>query len=294
MIDEPGVFDMPEEAYHADPVMGGSLSSTGARKLLPPSCPALFRHYVDQGQPPRKEFDLGHAAHAEILGVGAPVEVLKFKDRRAAGYQAAEQKARAAGHTPILERDHKQVLAMAAELRAHRFAGPLLTSDGPAEQVLVWVDDEAGVWCRARLDKQTRLADGRLVIVDYKTTACAEPGAVAKAIDNYGYDFQDAWYTAGAVALGLEPAAFLFVFQEKTPPYLVSVVRLKEADREWGRLRARKALDVYRRCREADHWPGYADDVVPVSLPAYAAARHEAAWLAGAYETDPDTAGVVA
>lgn len=38
-ITEPGVYDLPAEVYHADPVEGGSLSSTGARKLLPPSCP---------------------------------------------------------------------------------------------------------------------------------------------------------------------------------------------------------------------------------------------------------------
>src|SRR5258708_26204894 len=38
-----GVYGIPADAYHADPIEGGSLSSSGARRLLPPGCPALFR-----------------------------------------------------------------------------------------------------------------------------------------------------------------------------------------------------------------------------------------------------------
>ena len=296
MIDEPGVYEMPDEAYFADPVMGGSLTSTGARKLLPPSCPALFRHYVDQGQPPRRAFDVGHAAHTEVLGVGAPVVVIDADDYRAKAARTARDEAHAAGHTPVLAHEWAQVQAMAAELRAHPLARKLLQpGDGVAEQTLVWVDDDTGVWCRARLDWQTHLAGGRLAVVDYKTCVSAEPGSISRSVDNYGYYQQDDFYRSGAITLGLDDdPAFLFVFQEKTAPYLVTVAWLRDEDREWGRLRNRKALHVYRDCKASGRWPGYADDVVPVSLPAYATARHEAAWAAGAYETDPDTAGVPA
>ena len=41
--DELGVYDLPAAAYHRDPVEGGSLSASGAKKLMPPSCPALFK-----------------------------------------------------------------------------------------------------------------------------------------------------------------------------------------------------------------------------------------------------------
>jgi len=33
-VTAPGVYDIPAEAYHADPVPGGSLSASGARDLL--------------------------------------------------------------------------------------------------------------------------------------------------------------------------------------------------------------------------------------------------------------------
>jgi hypothetical protein len=41
-ITKPGIYPgVPDEVYHADPVEGGSLSSTGARKIL--DCPAKFK-----------------------------------------------------------------------------------------------------------------------------------------------------------------------------------------------------------------------------------------------------------
>ena len=51
-ITEPGVYEMPAEEYHADPVEGGSLSSTGARRLLE-MAPARWRYEQAHPSPPR-------------------------------------------------------------------------------------------------------------------------------------------------------------------------------------------------------------------------------------------------
>jgi hypothetical protein len=51
LITEPGVYDIAEDHYHADPVPGGSLSNSGAKKLLPPSCPAKFAY--EREHPPQ-------------------------------------------------------------------------------------------------------------------------------------------------------------------------------------------------------------------------------------------------
>ena len=42
MIDKPGIYDLGEAAYHADPVEHGSLSASGAKYLLPPYVPADY------------------------------------------------------------------------------------------------------------------------------------------------------------------------------------------------------------------------------------------------------------
>ncbi|MGH3990894.1 MAG: hypothetical protein ACRDSN_00345, partial [Pseudonocardiaceae bacterium] len=146
-IDSPGVYDLPAEVYHADPVAGGSLSSSGARRLLPPSCPALFQHALTNGEVHRAVFDLGHAAHTLALGVGAPLAAIDADDWRTKAAREARDAAYAAGTVPLLRAEHEQVQAMAAALIEHPIAGALLRpGGGDAEQTLVWRDEETGVW----------------------------------------------------------------------------------------------------------------------------------------------------
>lgn len=292
IVTEPGVYQLDEETYHGDPVPGGSLSASGSKKLLPPSCPAKYRHWADHGQPAKAAFDLGHAAHALALGVGAPiVEIAEDSWRKKAAQEAANE-ARAAGATPLLTEDVERVHAMAAALREHPLASVLFDPQrgGAPEQSLFARDPETGVMRRARLDWLPPAQDGRrLVIPDYKTCASAEPGAIAKTLENFGYKIQAPWYLDLAVDLGLAgqlPPAFVFVFQEKDPPYVVTVAEPDEEALAWGRAAARRALALYRSCTETGRWPGYSDEVVTVGLPAWAIRQLEAAYVRGDYDPE--------
>jgi hypothetical protein len=273
-IDGPGVYDIPETVYHADPVPGGSLSSSGARRLLPPSCPAIFRHEQLNPPPPKKVFDLGSAAHRLVLGSG-PDLVLVDKARWDDNDTKAKVAAiREAGGIPLKRAEYDQVHAMADALRRHRVASALFDpAHGRPEQTLIWQDEETGVWCRARLDWQPNARPGRrLIVPDYKTCRSASPRAIAKAVHEHGYHQQTEWYLRGAQALDLadDQAAFVFVFQEKDPPYLVTVVQLDDEALHLARERNRRAMEIYAACVEADHWPGYSDDIELITLPAWA------------------------
>jgi hypothetical protein len=95
----------------------------------------------------------------------------------------------------------------------------------------------------------------------------------------------------GVVALGLDPdPAFVFIFQEKTPPYLITPVWPDDDAMDIGRERNRKARHVYARCMASDTWPGYADDVLPISLPPWVVSQHEAAWARGDFDFDKEPA----
>ena len=61
VITEPGVYTMDEADYHADPVPGGSLSCSGAKKLL--ACPARFAYDREHPPAPTPAMELGTAAH---------------------------------------------------------------------------------------------------------------------------------------------------------------------------------------------------------------------------------------
>lgn len=278
-----GVYDgMPEDMYHADPVPGGSLSSTGARKLLPPSCPARFRWETDNPPPPKDTFELGSAAHKLVLGAGAEIEVIAAPDWRTKAARDDRDAARAAGRIPLLAAEHEQVQAMAAALRAHPVASALFNPDrGKPEQSLFWQDRPTGVWCRARLDWLPDAgARERLIVADYKTAAAADTASISKSVASYGYAQQAAWYLDGVRALGLDAdPAFVFLFQEKTPPYLVTVVQLDADALRIGRDLNREAVNLYAACCEQRIWPGYSESIETVSLPAWARRQYEeAAW----------------
>ena len=171
---------------------------------------------------------------------------------------------------PLLAHDYETVQAMAAALRSDpAWSGLFQGGTGHPEQTLIWMDAETGVWCRARLDwLPERHAARRMVLRDYKTTKNANPKALPKAVADYGYHQQAAFYIDGVRAVGLDQnPAFVFVFQEKEPPYLVTVAELDDDALRAGRLENRRALEIYRDCSEAGVWPGYSRDVELISLP---------------------------
>lgn len=278
-ITEPGIYDLTNEEYHAD---RGSLSSSGARMLLPPSCPALFRHAQDTPQEPKKTYELGTAAHKLVLGEG-PDLVQVDADKWTTNAVKAEVAAiRDEGGIPLKPAEYEQVHAMADALRRHPIAAALFDpARGKPEQSLFWRDRPTGVMRRARFDWLPDARSGRLIIPDYKTCRSAEPAALARAVEEFGYHQQDDWYRAAARALGLadDTAAFVFVCQEKTPPYVVTVVEMDATARRIGAARNRRALEVFAECTATGVWPGYSDEIAYLSLPTWAENRDTEEYL---------------
>lgn len=272
VIDAPGVYDIPLDDYLADPVPGGSLSRSGVTALLPPSCPAKYRWDRDHPPESTRAFDVGHAAHKLVLGVGPELRVVEADDWRTKAARAERAAAYADGAVPLLAEDHDCVVAMAEALLRHPLASALFDPDhGTPEQSLFWQDAATGVTLRARLDWLPHPRDGRLIVPDYKTCANASPATLSKAVHNYRYHGQGAWYVDGIKALGLaDDPAFLLVFQEKTPPYLVTVAELDTIALAAGRYENRKAIDLYAECVATDTWPGYSDDIELICLPPWA------------------------
>lgn len=275
---EDGVYDgIPDHVYHGD---RNSLSSSGARRLID-TCPAKFRHEQDTPRAPKKEFDQGHAAHTLVLGYGA--EIREIPEDLLASNGAVSTKeakafiaeARAAGAVPLKPDEYRTVHEMAAALLKHKIAGPLFKAEGRPEQSLYYTDPETGIRLRARPDWMTS-PGGRLILVDYKSTKDASPEKFIKSVRDYGYHCQDPWYVDAAKAVGLDDdPAFVFVAQEKTAPYAVSVLQLDEESVELGRRRNRKAIDLYAECVANNRWPDWDRDVYPISLPKWAFNQEE-------------------
>ncbi|MFI2667894.1 PD-(D/E)XK nuclease-like domain-containing protein [Micromonospora carbonacea] len=278
VVTEPGLYpDMDDATYHGDPVPAGSLSSTGARKLLPPSCPAKFRWWLDNGDRPKDAFDLGHAAHLKVLSRGLDLAVVDAPDWRTKAAKEAKAAAYAAGQVPLLAVDHDRVEAMAAAVRRHHIAGPLLDPEsGQPEMSAFWIDQDTGVWCRARYDFLRHPVPGRRrIVADYKTTPDASLEHIQRAIHRFGYHQQGAHYLDGAIALGAaDDPAFVLVFQETEPPHVITVVQLDPVALRIGRDLNRQALATYAECQRTGVWPAYSDDIEPVALPTWVERQH--------------------
>lgn len=276
--------DVSEPHYHAD---RGSLSVTSAKLLLPPNCPARFREAQDNPPPPKPAFDFGSLAHALILGKGPELAILDpaVHGLKADGtiadvpamtgmWRKAAAAARAEGKLPVSTDDYLAAQQMAEAVWAHPVASELFT-DGRPEVSVYQRDAETGVRLRGRVDWLRN--DGR--IVDLKTSVTANPAELVSRFWKFGYFMQDAWYR-DLVAHHHdvpESEAFVFVVVEKTPPYLVTVVRYDAEAVEEGRRLNRLAVNTYAECVESGVWPGYADRTVTISLPGWVARQADIA-----------------
>lgn len=277
-VEAPKVVNgLSAEDYHADTT---SISSSGLRALLAPGCPAQFKYDRDNPQPPKREFDLGHAAHLLVLGEGPELEVIDFPDWRKKDAQIQRDEAYLAGKVPLLVKDHEMVQEMAEAIRRHPIAGPLFTpGSGVAEQSIFWTDPATGVRCRVRPDWRRGP-----IAVDYKTIKDAAPDTISRAIKDRSYHQQDAFYIDGIEAAGLAPdgARFVFVFQSKTAPYLITVRELTDQDRDIGRARNERALRIYKECEATGVWPdwtGPVTEIPQIGMPSWDTIRQAEEYL---------------
>lgn len=289
MSDAPKIVTMSSDDYHANDALG----STGAR-IIASDCPAAFRWQEPQV---KREFDIGNATHLLCLEPDkfkAKIAVVEGYDKKgnpSAGYASQDAKdqraaSRAAGKLPLLPDELEGVRAMRAAIFDDPIAGVAFRA-GQAEQSLFWTDPEFGVRCKTRPDW---LPAHVRYLIDIKTSMSADPRDFEKAVVNYGYHQQAAWYIDGVeAALGHKPEKFAFIVISKKPPHLVTTCWLDEDAIAWGRILNRYARGVYAWCKAHDHWPSYQPDILgppqafTISLPLWAIKDLERRHDAGAF-----------
>lgn len=265
VVTEPGLYDdMTDVDYHADPVPGGSLSSTFAR-LLTRHVPA--KAVEERHKAPTRAMQLGTAVHAQALGTGPELIVWQLDGRTKAGKaeRAAAAEAINAGlAVAVDDSEHDQIVGMAEVLRSHLELRGLL--DTSRKEVSgFW--REGPIWARARYDLLGDCA------YDYKTSEDVSRRGFSRAMGKFGYHQQGDWYERGLRALGHPAAAagpLRFICQEKTPPYLVQIHTPDEEAAEVARILNDRAIEVFHHCTRTNTWPGYADlHAEPAALPSF-------------------------
>lgn len=258
-------FDMDDATYHADPVPGGSLSSTFARLLtnhVPAKAQARF-----VGRKPTKSMNLGKAAHRHALGSGPELITWQHDgrtkegkaERAALADRIANEEAAA-----VTEAERTQIEDMVSVLLSHPEVR-LILAVAKAEVSGFWT--ESGTWLRARYDLL-----GDVYAYDYKTTQDVSQRGFSKALGAYGYHQQADFYLRGLRALQ-HPAGerpLRFICQETEPPYLVQIHTPDEAAMAWAAEQNQQAIATYKECKRTGKWPGYPSLIAePTALPPY-------------------------
>lgn len=183
------------------------------------------------------------------------------------------------GLTPIKHKTLDEAHVIAGAARLNEEAAKRI-DNGKKQVSIVWIDEETGVSCRARLDL---LTEGILIgpehnnsIDDLKTTRDASESEFSRQILNLGYHQQAALYLDGWSNLKQCPELeWNFIAVENTAPYGCAVHTLQPESIELGRRDYKKALRIYKAYMENDPdlLKGYPDQKQPIDVPVWALNR---------------------
>lgn len=238
--------------------------------------PEKFRYFRDNPPEPTPALLFGQMVHKLLLlpdEFDGAFAVAPEADRRTKDGRAAWEAfcAEAGGRTVVTAADYQKAAEMAAKCLSEPFVGQLLS--GGREVPFFWTDELTGEKCKCRADALTE-AGGSLVIADYKSCADAGTDAFMRDAVRYGYHFQAAMYSEGVEKSTGRKPLFVFIAQEKTPPYAVNVLQADPVFVQAGYDVFRELLGIYHYCRTTDNWYGYTgrDGIINnLSLPAWMA-----------------------
>lgn len=259
MSDEPGIHFMPREKYERLPRVNFS-----TLKLLDIS-PA---HYRQALLTPWEDTDfkkLGRACHIAVYEPErflSTCVVWRGKVRRGTDWD------RFVDEHPndeiLTEHQHETALAVGHAVRNCGMAKPFI-SGGQGEVTVLW--SHAEVDCKSRLDFVAESG----ALVDLKTVnrvGGAAPEAFGWTCKNMKYATQAAFYRRAYQHATGKLLPYFLVAAETMAPFAVQVYALKPSQLEEGEQHFEQLLDVYKGCRARSSWPAYADEVLPLELPA--------------------------
>lgn len=272
------ILEVGEDAYHADPCAGPSLSQSIAHTLITQSPRHAWLEHPRLGGQQRartKVMDEGAILHKLLLGAGAEFEMVVADDWRTKAAREAKDIIVAGGKIPIIAHNFEKLKLAAERLYKNaEYQGFPLNTPGRSELAIEFTDftdqwkRDREVLCRCRMD---RVRDDH-VIYDVKKVRSANPKDIARCIVEYGYDIQKVAYTRAYEQLipeALGRSDFVFLFCEIEPPYEVVAARLDGYHEEIGKRRWEKALRLWDQLlTEGSYpWPGYADGAITLMPP---------------------------
>lgn len=127
-----------------------------------------------------------------------------------------------------------------------------------------------GLDLKARPDVIQKKPDGRILIADYKTTTSAQLRSFQHTIMEYGYHISAAHYIrvcAKDMGVSEDLFDFMWIAQEKTAPYIVSVFQASKNLLSKAFELHLVLLNKIKTAKDSNLYDAYYDDIVEIDLP---------------------------
>ena len=267
MIDKPGIYEISEADYHADPCPEPSLSSSVAKVLIDRSpLHAMLRHPRLTDYPidveSNKAMRIGEAAHAMFLdGNESKFVIVEADNWRTKDARMTRDLTLADNMIPLLSHEYEQVNAIHDALKRQVELPP-----GKPEQTVIWQDE--GIWCRARVDWFPTGAYPTFYDLKCTDLPATPEGWGRNQI--WEYAMQWGLYGRGVSALTrTSTLGMSFVVQEMKPPYECSIFELDDQGKDYAEQLADAAINLWADCLKRNHWPGYPKGPTVIETPAW-------------------------
>lgn len=280
-IAKPGIYELPEQVYHADPCAYPSASSSFLKVMLSETPRHAWEahprlnpdHESSEGE---EKFDRGHACHQLMLGGIDRFCVIDEDSYRSNSAKAKRAKAYVDGLIPILKHRLPEVIAMcdAGKAQIDRMAYEnerLIFTGGQPEQTIVWTEEIYGIliYCRAKLDYFKGAGE---IFPDYKSLdASIHPDRLHKYAENADWAFQQAFYERGIQkVIGDDMPDFRFVVHEASKPHRLLIVKSNPTTLAIAHQKVEFALHQFAWCMKENSWPGFPNTTVVLGVSPWA------------------------
>ena len=216
----------------------------------------------------------------ELLGIQGDVDLTDQKiGALRVMIETLHAAAKEAGYAFIKEEDAKIVEAIRIAYKT--YGGgilPKLMRFVKPETSMYGVDSDTGMKVKIRPDGMLLEENfGINAILSIKTTNAASVQAFYNECAKYRYELSEGMYLKVASQITGRPfTATLMVMIQNTLPFQIALIFWDAEDLQIGKYKYAQALDIVKRCRTTDSWPGFdalaeegAYGIIQGKLPAY-------------------------
>jgi|21_taG_2_1085346.scaffolds.fasta_scaffold00150_47 hypothetical protein len=249
--------DLSNKEYHEH----ASYSSSDVKAVAT----STIYHWKNAVRKESAAFDLGSAVHAMLLEPEKNLVIEGPETRRGKEWKELKDATDFGGKILLPKKEYHLAENMSQSAMFTENVNELLTDSLLITEASFFVHDRM-----CELDLKCR-PDGLLphkrIMFDIKTCQDASPTGFAKAVRDYGYDIQAAFYKHVMHLEGVTVKDFFFICIEKTNPFIVQVHKLSDEYLNHAHMRM---IHTLKTIREADVTQDYSTgwpEVNTIDLP---------------------------